>query len=98
MVWIGSFLFEVLDYGADISGGVEVGSGFSRRFYVIYAANFINLVVRNLFGVCKELQVRFSQVFCSWGQSSWRWLWGGCLRLIVFICLWFTAIFILGWF
>jgi hypothetical protein len=67
MVWIGgSFLFEVLDYGADISGGVEVGSGFSRRFYVIYAGNFINLVVRSLFGVCKELQVCFSQVFCSW--------------------------------
>jgi hypothetical protein len=42
-------LFEVLDYGADISGNVEVCGGFSRRFYAIYAANFINPVVRNSF-------------------------------------------------
>jgi hypothetical protein len=42
------FLFEVLDYGADISGDVEFCGGFSSRFYVIYAANF-NPVVRNSF-------------------------------------------------
>jgi hypothetical protein len=42
------FLFEVLDYGADISGKVGVGRGFGRRFYVIYAAYF-DPVVRNLF-------------------------------------------------
>ena len=41
-------LFEVLDYGADISGDVEVCGGFSRCFYVIYAANF-NPLVRNSF-------------------------------------------------
>jgi hypothetical protein len=42
-------LLEVLDYGADISGDVEFCGGFSRRFYVIHAANFINPVVRDLF-------------------------------------------------
>jgi hypothetical protein len=46
--WRKFFLFEVLDYGADISGDVEFCGGFSRRFYVIYAANF-NPVVRSLF-------------------------------------------------
>jgi len=42
-------LFEVLDYGVDISREVRVGRGLGRRFYVIYAANFINPVVRSLF-------------------------------------------------
>jgi len=46
--WRKFFLFEVLDYGVDISREVEVGRGLSRRFYVIYAANF-NPVVRSLF-------------------------------------------------
>jgi hypothetical protein len=43
------FLFEVLDYGADISGEVGGGRGFGLSFYVIYAANFINPVVSSLF-------------------------------------------------
>jgi len=58
-------LFELLDYGADISGGVEVYGGFGHRFYVIYAANFIP-VVRNAFSdfvkSCRTDLVRFFAV------------------------------------
>jgi len=72
------FLFEVLDYGADISGDVEACGGFSRRFYVIYAANF-NPVVRNSFSnFVKSCRTDFVKFFVvGRGAESL----GGCGRL-----------------
>jgi len=56
------FLFEVLDYGADISSDVKVCGGFGHRFYIIYAAGIIP-VVRNAFSdfvkSCRSDFVRF---------------------------------------
>jgi hypothetical protein len=64
-------LFEVLDYGADISGDVEVRGGFGHRFYVIYAAGFIP-VVRSAFSdfvkSCRSDFVRFFAVG-RWAES-----------------------------
>ena len=72
-------MFEVLDYGVDISREVGVGRGLGRRFYVIYAANFINPVVRSLFSEfvksCRADLVKFFVV--GRGAESL----GGCGRL-----------------
>jgi len=58
------FLFEVLDYGVDISREVGTGRGLGHRFYVIYAANFINPVVRSLFSeFAKSCRTDFVKFF-----------------------------------